>query len=164
MGISPCPEFRHYSHSFFALNNETALSYHRGRSPTLRPKSWKEVHRNEYRERRTMFANNLECIVPRKQFLSCCFLRLHQSLRQGRSLLETPWSNLSFKQFIKLGRRSSTHALVSSLARALELYVPSSLRNEEPDCDSERSTNASVEPTSLKAPVPILSVNHLWNH
>lgn len=115
-------------------------------------------------EKTPRFASRVECILAGEWFSHCCFLSLHQPLRQGGSLLKTPGSNLSFKQFVELRRRPTTHMLVFRLALYSASYVPGSLGNEEPNRHREWSTNPCVEPASLKAPIPILSVNHFWNH
>lgn len=94
-----------------------------------------------------------------------CTVRFEDTLGGCDRLVESPRLDLSLKKFIKLSRGSTKFGrLVLRLTDGIQMiHIPRGFRNQEPNGQGERRTAAGEEPTGLQAPVPLMSVGHIWN-
>jgi len=105
-----------------------------------------------------------------RRFLGLDQLLLIRKLFGGLSLGEFPGLDLTFKQFVDLGRRASgENRLASWLNKAFFISVslreqhnlPTCLRKQQPGANDKRKADSRVEPAGLEAPVPLVGVDHV---
>ena len=96
-------------------------------------------------------------------------LCIEKALSGRFRLMESPWLDFPFEEFVNLGSGATktplsvlgehTPRIKKIIGRKNSL---SSLGDQKPHPNCKGETNASIEPARLQVPVPFIRVNHMW--